>query len=549
MKKLYTFFLLILSSSLFAQQYTLDFDLIDQYTDSDKVNIIISANIDTDGFYIVELSCECSDNESFKLKPLSFPNFQVKLEEKIKKIIRSVKDDQNEPLTIKTEQNRTLIENRTAQVFARIVTFFNTEEERPHVATIKLKNEEIPVYFNSNDDNIREIPLVDKLKDLSVEISFFGGFIEKIQVNGTFKEEEYSFNNKYSIGISSTRNIQQLSEYSLYSNEKIRAIIKEGEDIKLLGENEPQLKNTDKRSLFIKVDDVIRYIKKVDVNANDISPVPQVVILDKNQRQSKLYREESSKLFEAVAYTDLIGLFDEENPNGLVQLEVKKRFNLNTRMLEGRWLNVVFPPYYFFEGIGFIQNMDVFFQYSKIEENNKFLVPVSVGNDNIFTPISLMQYRNFAVGGTLNLVTFENQNTKLNMYLNAGVLYGRTGIKSDSNAEVGEFFNNIEVPLEASVLILPEKRVSFGFTNRLSWFETLNEDISIKSIEKGEAVSKNRWINSFNLNLNVDVSSSGKLFLRYKLVHELDNINNNFSQLQFGYSFYILKNNGVNKKK
>lgn len=549
MKKLLQLFLIFMVTPIFAQEYTLDAGLIDQYTDRNEISIILSASIDTGGFYNIELDCDCTDDvHIFKLKPFTYPNFEVRIKQAIKAIIRSTKDDNNNPLVPKTVANNDLVSNKITQLFARIVTYYNTDEERPLVATIKLKQEEIPVYYDSVVDSVRNIPLVHPLKNIEVEISFFGGFIEKIQVNGAIENENYSFNNKYSIGISSTTNIQQLSDYALYSNERVFRDKNEGSQIKLLYKNEYQYSKIEKRSLLIRVDDVIRYIKKVDVNANDISPVPQTVILDKNKKESKLYREESSKLFEAIAYTDMIGLFDEENPNGLVQLEVKKRFNLNTRRYDMPWFYGLFPPALLFEGVGVFQNVDVLFQYSKIEENNKFLVPQILESQQFYTPISLLQYRNFAVGGILNLMSFENQNSKINMFFNAGVLYGRTGVKLDVTDAEGVFYNNLEIPFEASIQVLPEKRVSFSFTDKLSWFETFNEGINIKSLEDGELVSKNRWVNSFNLDLMVDISTTGKLFLRYKLIHEWDNINNNFSQLQFGYSFYILKNNGVSKR-
>ena len=547
MKNLLTSFLWLCSISLFAQKYTVDADLIDEYTTDNSVNIILSSTIDADGFYNLSLECDCADTQTFKLKPLTYPNFENRMKEAIKKIIEGSKDASGNALVPTTPGNTDLVSNRIAQLFARVVTYYNSEEERPLVATIKLKQEEIPVYYNETDDDLDEIPLEDVLKDITVEISFFGGFIEKIQVNGMVDNEYFSFNNKYSIGISSTKNIQQLSDYRLFSNEKVFVDTTDTTKLTLLDEDQVQNEQSDKKSLFIWVDDIIRYIKKVDVNANDISPVPQTVLLYKNKKESKLYREESSKLFEAVAYTDLIGLFDEENPNGLVQLEVKKRFNLNTRRFDRPLIYGIFPPALLFEGAGVLQNVDVFFQYSKIEENNKFLEPQTLGTDQFYTPISLLQYRNFAVGGILNLMTLENQNSKINMFFNAGALYGRTGVKLDPTDEEGVFFNNLEVPFEASLQVLPEKRVSFTFTDRLSWFETFNEDITIRSLEDGEVVSRNRWLNSFNLDLMVDISSSGKLFLRYKLIHELDNINTNFSQLQFGYSFYILKNNGVRK--
>ncbi|WP_299601087.1 hypothetical protein [uncultured Aquimarina sp.] len=562
MKKLFTTLLLIITTTLFSQKYTLDADLIDQFTDDDRVDIIVSASIDSDGFNVIEVSCECIPEEkSFRLRPLSFPNFKIKIIEKIKEIVTSMKDGYGSALTVKSSQDQNIIDNRIAQIFARIVTYYNTEEERPQVATIFLRNSKVPLYHKPSKFSSNLAP-IDSINIDAVEMSFYGGFIEKIQVKADFDEKKIAFNNLYSIGISSDANIRELGRYRLYSDGwyTFRIAKKQNKNKEKRTLEYDSRSNKDsivKKDLIIKLDEVIRYVKKVDINANDISPVPQVVYLDDNQDKSKLYREESSKLFEAVAFTDLIGLFDEENPNGLVQIEVNKRFNLNTKRSGTKnWYNWLFPISKAFDGIGFFQNLDGFFQYSKIEENNKFLSLETVntkddsgiitGTENIYTPISLMQYRSYAFGGILNISTLENQNAKFNMYINAGLLFGRTGIL-DTNAEE-TFVNNLEVPIEVTGHILPEKRVSFSFTDRLSWFDNLNEDINIKSVKNGSAVSYSRWLNSFNIDLNVNVSSTGKLFLRYKLIHELDNISNNFSQLQFGYSFYILKNNGVRKK-
>ena len=405
---------------------------------------------------------------------------------------------------------------------------------------------------------ITELP--HTIEKVSVEISFYGGFIEKIQLQGSIEGIPLTFNNKYSIGISSTKNIQQLNTYRLFSDNTFSdiEINKMSKDsVSTLKENQEYSNNN--RRLRVNVSDIIRYVKKVDVNANDVSPVPQLLILDKNQTESKLYREETSKLFEAVVYTDFLGLFDEDNPNGVIQTEINKRFNLNTKRTDvNKWFSILFPPLVISEGVGVFQFFDANFQYSKIESDSKFVTPnsfdilddtgVIIESEDYYSPISLFQRRNFSIGGNLNLLSMENQNSKINMYLNAGFLFGRTGLKNNIDDVEGFYTNNLEIPIEYIFHILPEKRVSFSISDRLSWFETFDSNINLKSIEDNLLTSKNKWLNSFNIDLNVDISSTGRLFLRYKLTHELDNINNNFSRLQFGYSFYLLKNNGVKNK-
>lgn len=539
-------------SNCFSQQYTLPTELVQTFLQdknpSTGLDIIIETKFGTDKFYetIVKYS---GNTESFKLKPLTYPNFEVKLKQAIKNVIKATKID-DVPL-ITTIPDNGVIKRNIPSVFTQIVTFHNTAEEQPMVATIYLKSSSIPIFYEKNS------PLINLINP-TVEISFYGGFIEKIQLQGKINGIPLTFNNKYSMGISSTKNIGQLDTYTLFSDDKFSKT-----EINNMFTNgvadlvESQQSESDNKSLKVNVSDIIRYVKKVDVNANDVSPVPQLLILDENQTETKLYREETSKLFEAVVYSDLLGLFEENNPNGIIQTEINKRFNLNTKRTDTKWYHKIFILPLFSEGIGTFQSFDASFQYTKIESENKFVSPTSFKvldlNNQVletidyYTPIGLYRLRNFAVGGILNFVTMENQNSKLNMYLNGGFLFGRTGLKNDVDDENGFYTNNLEIPIEFQFHILPEKRVSFLLSDRLSWFDTFDSNVNVQSLENNELVSKNKWLNSFNIDLNVDISETGRLFLRYKFTHEVDKINNNYSRLQFGYSFFLLKNNGTKR--
>jgi hypothetical protein len=562
MKKIITIIVLLVYSNMFSQKYILKKDLVEAFfedaTEASSLDMILDTKIDVDGVYEFTLSYE-GQKSDFKLKPLTYSEFEVKLKPKIREVIGKTVVSGKPKMNAVKDLDDGVLANSIPLLFTQIVSYYNTEEERPQVATIYLKDDKINVYYYDKED-LADVDPVGTLENVNVEISFFGGFIEKIQVNGTVKGEEVSFNNQFSIGISATKNIGQFSDYRLYTNERFRKEFFETGDGKKGMVPKQYNKDAKKKSLFISVADVIRYVKKVDVNANDISPVPQLVLLDETKREAKLYKEESSKLFEAVVYTDFFGIFDEKSPNGIIQTEVNKRFNVETSRFDMRnkcW-GLLFPPLFLTEGIGFFQFFDAKFQYSKIEKNNKFLLPLKfdvkndngnvISTENYYSPLSLYQHRNFAIGGIANLMTFENQNAKLNMYLNVGFLFGRSGIKETAEQETGIYLSNLEIPIEYNFHLLPEKRVSFILGGRLSWFDTFDSNINLKSIENSQLTSKNKWLNSFNVDVNIDISSTGKLFLRYKLIHELDNINNNFSQLQFGYSFFLLQSNGVKKK-
>ncbi|KAA1245966.1 hypothetical protein [Aquimarina sp. RZ0] len=638
------FIFLVFVKSVVAQESILPTVLIDEFIDANAVqntvsdmDVKIKYAIDEDGFYEIEMIYQETPTK-FKLKPLTYPSFQSKFKMYLRNLLESRKnmDGNNFTLKLLKDINTKKFKNLSVTEFAKIVTFFNTEEERPQVATIYLKDT-INVYSSVRQETLNST-LIGVLKNATAEITFYDGFIEKVQIRGVVKNQAVTFSNKYSIGISSTKNIKKLSTVMLYSEDRftkdiiynsriqienilddylpdsyINDVTKQKEAFtkllsKLLIEKyiesdeikiEPLLlelkskfeKNKKKEfkaallklyseilrlesikqqpkvvSLKINLSDVIRYVKKVDVNANDVSPKKQLVLLDSEaQKKTKLYKEESTRLFEAIVYTDFLSLFDEENPNGLVQTEVNKRFNINTRRKGlNKWAGII-PPFFpglIIEGVGFFQYFDAQLQVSKIEKNNKFLEAetgmllnengIVVTSNPFFTPLSLLQHRNYAIGGILNIINMENQNAKLNMYFNAGFLFGRSGfvpvgVANNPDITEGVFVNNIEIPIEYKFHLLPEKRFSISLTDRLSWFENLDADIPLSSIEDQLVTSQNRWLNSFNIDLNLDTSSTGKLFLRYKLIHEFDNINNNFSQLQFGYSFYFLKSNGVKK--
>lgn len=634
-KKLNTLviFLFVLGAKYsYSQEYTLSPDILAAFVtpintttaiqNADDVKISLSKREKENQPYEITLKYD-SQEESFIIQPLTYPTFVSNFKRSMKRVLEKAKgvDNVKNSYNVKPVNHLDILdkEDEIASLFATIVTSFNTDEERPQIATISIKDK-IKVYGGDL--------LVQELQDAAAEITFYDGFIEKIQIKGVIKDEDVVFSNKYSIGISSTKNIKNLYKNKLYSEETFteRILINNTINVKEVINTLPPNKINDpneldkelkkvftklyinefwnstndeiqvliadlktnfektkknnfsstlaqlhteieeiydnrkkKRSIALTVNlsDVIRYVRKIDVNANDVSPEKQLVLLDRESRSSaKLYKEESTRIFETVVYTDFLSLVDEENPNGLVQTEVNKRFNINTSRYDvskkGKYF-YLYPilPLMISDAYGFFQFFDGQFQLSKIENNNRFLIPETITSNGVvseqfYSPISLLQYRNFSLGGMLNIVNLENQNTKLNMYLNGGFHFGLSAYKPIENTtdeEDGELLSNIELPIEYVFHILPEERFSILLSDRLSYFENLSSDILLRSIEDQSVTSQNRWLNSFNFSMNLDISTTGKLFLRYKLVHELDNINNNFSQLQFGYSFYFLKNN------
>jgi hypothetical protein len=500
------------------------------------------------GFYTVTIESFNDSNKgtSFKMKPFSYVLFKSKFINsfpilKQKGLVPDVYDD-----ALAANEIELL------KLYSDIASYFYSINERPQVATVSLKNEEVEVYSSiryeksvgSKLKSYSTTRQVGKLINPVIEISFYAGFIEKIEVRGKIDGIDVTFVNKYSIGVSSISNIRgfrKMRLFSLYNydvevntTQTVTApTYTNGKDFNVKIEDKSgEIKSgytpthsTEK--LFIYVNDIINYQRIIDVNANDISPDKQKIILDKNQQSSNLYKEESTKILEAIVYSDLLGALEEENPNGIIQTEIAKRFNINTargNLFKG--------------GGGFFEYLDGKILLSKIEENNKYLQPTN----NVFDHLDLYQYRNFSAGGSFNLVSFENQNLKLNAFLETGLEFSRSGFRF-SDEEEGQNANSLEWTTQVKAHFFPERRYGVQVSDKLSYYEILSDQSDLLSALN----TKSNWINTIEFMAYLDISTSSKLFVRYSIVHDLEDINNNFSKFQLGSAFYILEKNRKDK--
>ncbi len=565
-------------------------------------NYALSVERTENGFYEFKISDSDNQEESFKLKPLNLDLFSNKFTASLSRLINTSEGEDIKPNKIYSEMGNT----RISLLFAKIVSYFNSSNSRSKSADIYL-NSYIKVYKpykNGKKCNYDSLVWTnDYLKNAKVEISFYEGFIEKIEVTGFYKNIKLRFANKYSIGLSSNKNIKQLYNTLLYSDRALEdreiestSYIKQQIDIRLdslynaqiqnryqkiidnkeitqdtlieqqiiellnfkdeisdldsLGEGQYGLleskqnqwikNNSSQYFLVLNLGNVITYDPVTDVNANDISPLPQMVLLDAEQPKAELYREESSRLFEATVYGDFLGVFDTNNPNGIIQTEIDKRFFINTKR-SGTWLD---------GGFGYWGYLDAQLRFSKIEDNNKFLIAeekvLSQDSINYFTPISIMQHQSFLVGGMLNIFNLENQNAKLNMFLNLGLQFGRSGIQDPEDEDKHLFLNTLQMPIEIKVHMIPEKRYGLFASNQFVWYDIFSDELTqIYSPKKQKLNPPSKWFNTTEIEAYLNTSYTGKLFARYRFTFDGSNVNSNFSQFQFGYSFYILKNNGV----
>lgn len=415
-----------------------------------------------------------------------------------------------------------------------------------NISVLELEQRQLTIKINSlitalNPEFSRS--LNRNLDVTEVEIEFNEGFIENITVRGHLGKDPnrndnapLEFTNNYPIGFSSKKDFDNLSDVKLFEKR-----------------NRSSLKN-----LHIIVDNIFDYNYNLDLNTKDYSPQNGIIPFKMGQK-THLTKIQSSKILEAKIFTDLVGI-DSDKPNGLIQTEISRRFNMHSK----RWgfFNEQVANWGSF---AFIEPTVII---SKIEQDNRRL-PLnnnkSIVNGKIYdrSSVPLLQLREFqhlSVGTDLNLLIFDFPNIKSAIMFNGGFRFGRTALLdttyrvSDGIIVANDVVDRIGVSTlefypEITYKIQPERRYGFNFSYRPSWFRLLNSDVM--QVTKGvdynssDITNKSSMFSNFEIlgYLDPNKTQNGRLFFRYRFFHALNNSNTNFYQAQFGYSFFLLSKN------
>jgi len=436
-------------------------------------------------------------------------------------------------------KDSTIIKNKIDIVFIELVAnLFNEDVDGPVIATIELK-EVIPVYTVYDS-----IP-THKLTPSKCYVVFKDGFIEQIKVfgqvtidteiisNKEYKEfnqrqigkhkfiiennESYGFTNIYSIGISSVSNIKVLNRTIAHID-----------------------RSKEKAAGYIRVGEAVEYELIPRQGTRDFSPSNSEIELVKGQK-TDLFKASNKKLLEFKVFTDLVGMW-QDNPNGLVQLELETRVPINTRRFGA--INRA--------GFSFGSYIDFDFTLSKIEnkvkylELNSFIPTQQATTEYYIDALQVYRYQIFQIGSKLNLWLLESQTLKFDFEIN---LHGNFGYARVVDTILYENENiNIDAPLnsimwapEIKFIFYPEKRINISLSDKITRQYFLYEDNKFEygSIKDNNLVEGSKWFNTIGIDAYYWPSDQGKIFIRYRLNHELENISSNFSQFQIGYSMNI----------
>ena len=392
-----------------------------------------------------------------------------------------------------------------------ISTLYNTPDSGQKIAEITLMDV-VDIKTKSPITN-------QTLKINLAQLVFEDGTIKNIIIEGTNPEgEKVIFSNIYSIGITTRANILNFNNISL--------------NPELSKEYDP-----------IKLSEVIKYERKVDLRTNDFSPADVAIVLYPKKTQ-ELFKAPSAKLFQLNFFSDFVGL-NENNPNGLVQLEFTKRINLWTKRTDA-WFN---------SGKGWFTHLLPSLEISKIEENNRS-IELSQFNDggqitNYLNPLELYRYSYARISNEINI--YDLQGPSVSVHLNA---FGGIGI---TNVKDTVLINTVETAYDENVntlmyganikfLFNPESRWSYQLSSKFTKLKPLSDNFNFASVEKNVYNEKaNDMITTWEFLLSWNTGSDNQIFGRFRFNHELKYLNNNFTEFQIGYSVF-LKTSQVNKK-
>ncbi|GAO45425.1 hypothetical protein [Flavihumibacter petaseus] len=353
---------------------------------------------------------------------------------------------------------------------------------------------------------------------------------------------------------------------------------------------------------YIKMGDLLTLNIVLESEKEDYSPSDRTVALSPANPIAELKKEKRSRILEIAAFTDFIGL-DQEEPNGLIQIEARRKININSKSnllinaskdelsenvqfgkiektvilerkkkkvlygLKLRGSNTKYLPLTKAEkdklivGEGdesTLKKIDSFgwqtvvvknrkfhspyftlFPYiepkllfSKLEQHNRVIDSGKLVSNQI-TPIQLYRYQLASFGAQVNIIRFNFPQLKFNVSpLNIGYYWFRTrvGSPSDSLTQNSIPLNSQYFSWGAQVNFQPDHR----------WGASLSaEYIREKILNDAYSLTNKNGLFQYGFDGHLKTGDYSKLFFRFRWTHEHHNRNDNFTQIQLGYSLNL----------
>lgn len=186
--------------------------------------------------------------------------------------------------------------------------------------------------------------------------------------------------------------------------------------------------------------------------------------------------------------------------------------------------------------VNFLGYFEPVFRYSKIEKNNKVLeLPESAyRNGMIDLNISdLYQFQKISLGAELNLLKLSFPQTKINYYINYGMKWHQTSVKSDFSADADETdVGAYNYNFSGTARFNPDGR--WGCSIGMEYSKTF-------LLTRPVFFSQNNEMLHYKFDAFLNTNRENKVFFRFRLHSRIGNRRDSFSQIQFGYAMNIFQ--------
>ncbi|MDB5024303.1 MAG: hypothetical protein JWP78_2058 [Mucilaginibacter sp.] len=481
------------------------------------------------------------------------------------------------------------LKKEAIELFFKIKARLDFLDDEPVTANLILKKDVVYSVLKANASSYYHAGLSDLLVPHRVDrvmVETQDGAIKNVSVHlvnpkapndpALSSRKFIEFKNQYPISISSKFDADRLANINLYSF---------------------NCNGIEGLTRYIKLSDVLALDIILENNKEDYSPSDRVVTLSPSQPIVELKKEKRSHILDVSAFTDFVGL-DQEQPNGLIQIEVKRKINLNTKShpwfdfggktdlgesynLSGydvAWtmsrnkkltyytltpskaakkdttkrannesdstLHITVrnrklrPTYY-----GFFGSIEPRLLFSKLDGNNRYyLLDTPTFTSKKLNPLKNYQYQLASFGFNLNMakVSFPDLKFSWNL-IDAGVYWYRSRVQAawDTVSKHSAPLNNGILNLSTHIDFHPAGNWGLGFAVGRIWQHIWNNDYKLP-------VQAGLWQAGFDGFLSTNDDS--KLFFRFRWTGEAHHFNNNFTQIQLGYSMNIFTGSSLPNK-
>jgi len=260
-------------------------------------------------------------------------------------------------------------------------------------------------------------------------------------------------------------------------------------------------------------------------------------------------------------YSDLLGLFNQNNPNGLVQTELKIGTALFRRPImrsknykkRSRPDRALFTP---------LNKAEIFFRFSKLDDKVKYLDVQRLNNDYANPPfvhgVNLLQYQSMNYGVRANLLNLDYRGGNTAITGEASIyrtpLRDSVITKKDSTTVVKTpetlGINSTSLSIGVSSRIHAATFLDIDFSARYMYIKPRIDTVKLSNTSYNEFYKNNKFVAATSAkfinykamtNIYLNDEKSKRIILRFEYYFDIRQKSNSFSTIQVGYSAYLDK--------